>query len=510
MKRWSALLLALVMVFALAACGSNGDKPSDGGAGSVPETSAVPTEQAAPEASAPNTASPTDARPPTEEPVREGAIDQFIFRTSDETRAFLQDYDPSGTLKFGEPYWREFGKEFTIQGTLMPDRSAFLELNAEPETSDISEAKDLLLEFYQTLREKTGLDFPGAEAGIQALDTLEDSVFYEADGFWFILRPQRRNASLVRVNSEFGAVPYGPDDAYAFLQDHGGWTPSMSRSVSGTTEMDWSWKRECPYGWSARLNQNDCLSEVEAEYFAEDLEAAKAYFTAVTEFYLTGDVREEALRFLSEQFDALEPGSSESVRIADYYSLNLSYYSVFRYWISLDNSEIPATAQPFPNAEEQAALLLDPITRRGISREVQMPETNLYEYGEMKVVLNRVFYTDEELRIQLLFEDIPENANVRIELEQINGQPIDPVKEIDMLSSISADLSARDVKEPVIERVFRVSLDPLLEVYEYTELQSLTFGAYYYEKDEEEADDYYYSGYSLSVDLGEVTVEASK
>ena len=506
MKRLAALLLALVMVLTLAACGS-GDKPADQ-TGTAPEASSGKTDQTTqsaskPDESKPDESKPADAGKTEEEPAKEGSIDQFVFRTSDETRAFLQTYNPSVKLDYGEPYWRQNSKELTMEGHLTPDKTLFTALNVRANNPD---DKELLLAFYREFCEKSGLAFSGAEEGIQQIDTLEDTAYYEADGYWLGLnRPSMGYGPglyIVRVHSEYGSIPYGPDDAYAYMQSHNGWPSSLRRSVSGNDEMDWNRNRACPYGWSGELNQNDCLSEVEAEYYEEDPEAAKAYFKAFAEFYLTGDVLEEAANFLSEKFDAIEQGGNESVTIAEYYYLNLSHYSCYRCTIRLTANEIPSTAQPFPSAEEQAALLLDPITRRGIDKDALVPETVLYERGSMKVVLEREFYTDSNLTLQLRFENVPEEARVRVELEKINGQPIEPVTEIDWYSA-AIELSAGKAKDPVVVKTINVSLDSLQEVYEYTGLQSLSFDGLYGEYDENDNQTQFEW-------LDEVTAEAAK
>lgn len=66
----------------------------------------------------------------------------------------------------------------------------------------------------------------------------------------------------------------------------------------------------------------------------------------------------------------------------------------------------------FPNEEEQAALQLGTVATFGISEDIQIPETVLYEKDGVKILLVRAYYTKaSELSILLRMEGAPDSAD---------------------------------------------------------------------------------------------------
>ena len=49
------------------------------------------------------------------------ALDKFNFRTSDEMRVFMKEYNPAGVLEWGEATWEVESETLHMTGKLLPD-----------------------------------------------------------------------------------------------------------------------------------------------------------------------------------------------------------------------------------------------------------------------------------------------------------------------------------------------------------------------------------------------------
>ena len=361
-----------------------------------------------------------------------GTLEKFNFRTSDEMRAFMQDYNPAGVLEWGEATWEVESDTLHMTGKLLPDKEHFSSIQVEPcGKADEDWVPEVMLAAYQEVCSKTGLEFPGAEESIKGIASLEDWVEYETPDFKLRISPRasfgRPNFYLCRTLEELAEIPYNPADALVYMQSVGGEEERYSRKVTGEDYELWESTGEHPYGWYGTLDRNERLYTVSAEYFGNNPDEGKAFFTAFTEFFVSGDVQEDGIKLISDRYDLLEDRKAEYAETESGYRLSLySSDREHRMSISVNKDQIPSDATLFPNTDEQAALQLGTVAMFGISDDVQIPETVLYEKDGVRILLVRAFYTkSSELNILVRMEGAPDGALAEVTLEKINGNPVD-------------------------------------------------------------------------------------
>ena len=182
MKKGISIILAIVLTLTLFGCGtsqtgtgSEGEKAQDNNqAGQTKEESA--TETSFMEDSTSETSSDTESNNNNQ---TYDIVDKFIFRTSEEMKAFMLNFEPTEEFQYGQKTWSMSSDEVTFSGSLMPDLEHFYSLTIEPK-SKLEEEKisPVLLSAYQELCDKTGLSFEGAEDAIKQIATLESDAFF--------------------------------------------------------------------------------------------------------------------------------------------------------------------------------------------------------------------------------------------------------------------------------------------------------------------------------------------
>lgn len=414
------------------------------------------------------------------------ALDKFNFRTSDEMRVFMKEYNPAGVLEWGEATWEVESETLHMTGKLLPDKEHFSSIQVEPcGKADEEWVPDVMFAAYQEICSKTGLEFPGAEEDIKGIASLAEPANYEIPDFELRISPRasfgRPNFYLRRAEEELAQIPYNPADALAYMQSVGGGEVKYSRKVTGEDYELWDSTGEYPYGWYGTLDGNERLYTVSAEYFGDNPEEGKAFFTAFTEFFVSGDVQEDGIKLILDRYDLLEDRKAEYADTEAGYRLSLFRSDRgHRMSISVDKDQAPSEAPLFPNTDEQAALQLGTVATFGISEDIQMPETVLYEKDGVQILLVKAYYTKaSELSILLRMKGAPDDAVAEVTLEKINGNPVDFSN--CTFSYNVTNLLGRDLLESTID--IRLT-DLRSQIPDFTRLSSLTFKGNYRENTE--------------------------
>jgi hypothetical protein len=279
------------------------------------------------------------------------------------------------------------------------------------------------------------------------------------------------------------------------MQNLGGTVHPYLRTFEGPSRDMWEATGEHPFGWNARLDQDDHLIEIVTEYYGSDAEEGKAFFRAFMEYFAADDLREEGLRIISESYDSLEEGTYESSSLDRLYQVTL-FREAWGYRMNLNlsnNARVPDDAPAFPNAEEQAALSLDPFTRMGVNPDVSFPETVIYEQGTTRIVLEKVYCVNAGallFRMKIRMENVPDKIGVDLHIKEINGQSFDDYWQLSYSSS-GTYLSYKEPHDPVETGTIQLYVSELVEAYGLKQLESLTFKGALREYEEEEEDSYY-------------------
>ncbi len=399
--------------------------------------------------------------------------DKFVYHTSAEMLAFMEPYMGVEELNWREPKWELNGDEINISGSLTPDKSAFTSVSATYRLKKDGKTppEELLWTFYEDLCDKTGTTFPEAEESIRKISSMEDRLSFENGSLTLQVNKYSNNCEvgIYRTDASIDSIPYTPSDAAAFMENAGGKTAEISRTVTDTPKV-MSGLDDQTYEWTATLDADERIRHINAEYYGEDPAEGKAFFTALTEFFLTGDVLDQGKKLLDEHYDTIEVKDNEKAEMDKPYSMTLQrrsdYYSVS---ISVKAENVPSDAPVFPSAEELAMLQLDPIARLGIDKTAELPETVIYEHEGMKITLERSYYdTFPELMIEFRVEGLSENGYAEVYVDKINGQEID-------LTGIAASVNSASLSsEQPVDAAF-IKLSDLKELLpDFTGLESVT------------------------------------
>ena len=421
-----------------------------------------------------------------EEETGEDVIDGFIFRTSDEMKTFMQDYNPDAELDWQDESWNMNGDEISMSGSLMSDEEHFLSLKVDAQKkTEEQRVPEVLLAAFQDICSKTGLVFEGAEEAIRNIVAIEDDSFFSSGDFSLHLSKTGGIYSfkLAPDHSEYVPIPYTPEQAEAYMQSVGGGAVKKTRQVNGTAYTITGQKPV--FDWYGKLDDNNHLVNVYAEYSGENAEEGKAFFTEFAGFFLKDDVLSEGLKLISDSYDTLETAKSEKTEVGKYH-IKLSYLNrdngVFRYNIDISSMNVAADEKQFPNAEELSLLTLSHPERMGLDASSQFPETVLYEIGNSKIVLERSFFnTLSNLMLVLRMEGIPDGGRVLIDLEQINGVSVEMMTdEIDWFNN-TAELDDDEPHDAVEKCYISIPLAVLKKAMDFTGFSSLTFSGRYFD-----------------------------
>ncbi|MBR0087971.1 MAG: hypothetical protein IJL98_09570 [Lachnospiraceae bacterium] len=497
MKKWFAAVMAVILVLSLVGCGS--DQKATGSASgeektlestgadqmnneSEKETPENDGSEAGTSSEAGSEADASSDAGTTDNDQAAVSADKFIYRTEDEMKSFMQNYEPSEGFEYGDAVWSMSSETVTFSGTLMPDEEHFVSLNVRAQNNAGDDKIPLILaDAYREICDKTGLSFDGAEEAIGQIISLDDPGAFSAEGYNLSVANPGKNYhfSLVRKYKEYEALPYTVEDAEAYMKHNGGETGKISRSVTVLT------KSENPgFSWEGALDREGHLNNVSAFYYGEDAAEGKAFLNAFVEYFLTDDVREGALNLITEKYDTLEKNKAPEHANADQYRVQLRRRSKY-YELTINVSAMTASADAalFPGREEMAKLQQDPFTRRGIDTELKMPETTLFDKEGIKVACERSLYSANGPGVVLLFrvEELPDNAFLEIDLKAINGVSTEPLEEIiantDDFSNIDFEARAGEVS-PEDKQNITLSLAALDHITDFTGLTSLTFEGY--------------------------------
>ena len=405
--------------------------------------------------------------------------DKFVYHTSAEVAGFMESYTGTKELNWGEPKWEMNGDEIEVSGSLTPDKSAFTSVSATYRVKSKGNEKtpeELLGPFYEDLCAKTGTTFPEAEELIRSLSGLEERQRFENGPLKLEVSKSSNSyeVRMYRTDASTDCIPYTPADAAAFMKNKGGESVDISRKVTNVTPIKLSTDEEMTYKWSATLDADERIRHISAQYYGEDPAEGKAFFTALTEFFLTGDVLKQGQALIDGHYDTIEVKANEKAEMDKPYSMQLQrrsdYYSVS---ISVRAENVPSDAPAFPSAEELAMLQKDPIARLGIDMTAELPETGICELEGMKIMLERSYYdTSPDLVIGFRGEGIPENGFAEIYVDKINGQEIVPTGTYASHNGVYLD-----AKGPEDEAYFRLyELKELLP--DFTGLESVTVSGY--------------------------------
>lgn len=368
-------------------------------------------------------------------------LDRYTFRQSSELVEFMQKYVPDVEPEWGEPVWIVNGEFLTLKGQLTPDKESLVNLSATIRSNarnkmDEEEMTQTLLSFLDEFSDKTGLDFEGAAEFLSEnmFDEEEPSAeFSSEDGekeceLWISCQGKNTDLYFSQIHRAYGVIPYTLEDALAYMQDVGGEEASCTRKVQLGQKR--SYYEDPPYYGSVTLDENERVVSIDAGYelsFVADDEREKAneeareFFEDIVSFFLSGDVKEEALEYIDAKYGSGGEGDN-SYKIGWDYQVGLSLprnNSTFS--IDVTRDSVPEDAQVFPDEEEQEALLLDPVTRFGIDKDVEVPETVLLEQDDMRVVLEGAVYRNDDIALVIRGENIPDELNTSIRLEELNG-----------------------------------------------------------------------------------------
>ena len=222
--------------------------------------------------------------------------EKFVYHTSAEMLDFLKPYVGEEELKWGDIEWVMKGDEINLSGYLTPGKNAFTSICATYRTKEDgnqTQPEEILGAFYADLCDKSGTIFPGADDLIRSISTLEDRQLFRNEP-WAVKVSKSGNTCSVemyRTEASVDSIPYMPVDAAAFMENYGGEYAQISRAVSGIPKNISDSETET-FTWEASLDVNERLRHINAKYYGEDPAEGKAFFTALTEFFLTGDVLE--------------------------------------------------------------------------------------------------------------------------------------------------------------------------------------------------------------------------
>ncbi len=368
-------------------------------------------------------------------------LDRYRFRQSSEVVEFMQKYAPDVEPEWGEPVWIVNGEFLTLKGQLTPDKESLVDLSATIRSNarnkmDEEEMTQTLLSFLEEFSDTTGLDFEGAAEFLSEKMFDEEEPYAEfcsEDGVSECMlsvycRGKNTELYFAKMHRAYGVIPYTLEDALAYMQDVGGEEASCTRKVQFGEKR--SYYLDPPYYASVTLDENERVVSVDAGYelsFVADDEREKAngeartFFEDIVSFFLSGEVKEEALEYIDAQYGSDGEGDT-SYRIGWDYQVGLSLpknNSTFSIDVSRDS--VPEDAQVFPDEEEQEALLLDPIARLGIDQDVEVPETVLLEQDDMRVVLEGAVYTNDDIVLVIRGENIPDEIHMSVMLNELNG-----------------------------------------------------------------------------------------
>ena len=421
-------------------------------------------------------------------------LEYFNFRQSAEMTEFMQKYAPDVVPEWGETKWQIDGESVSLQGNLTPDEEHFINLsasirsgNSKNKMSD-EEITEALLSFYEEFSDKTGLRFDGAEECISENLFPEegDTEIYvftcEGYGLTIYCRGKSSDLYFSKEHREYGEIPFTIDDAAAYMQEAGGDDAECTRTVRYGDIR--STALESPYYVYVTLDDNEHVVSVDAQYDmsfsgdeekAGENELAREFFEDLSSFFLNGKVKEESLKYIQERYES-DPDSNTAYRIGWDYTVQLSFArNNSKFSIDINRDTVPQDAQAFPDEEEQEALQLDPVTRLGIDKDIAVPETVLLEQDDMRIVLERAFYTTDHLGLVIRMENIPEDLFACAELEELNGSALWNWE--DTLEY--ADLSDGEPHEPVITETIIISLREIRKnIPDFSGISSLKLNAY--------------------------------
>ena len=491
MKKGISIILAIVLTLTLFGCqtsqtGTGSDQTSQTGTGSDGEK-AQDNNQAGQtkEESATETSSMDDSTSETSSDTESNnnnqtydIVDKFIFRTSEEMKAFMLNFEPTEEFQYGQKTWSMSSDEVTFSGSLMPDLEHFYSLTIEPK-SKLEEEKisPVLLSAYQELCDKTGLSFEGAEDAIKQIATLESDAFFSSEGYTLSLSEMgnRYFLKMNRDHSEYGSLPYTVEAANAYMQSIGGQKGGMTRSVKALASSENS-----RFSWSGSLDEYEHLNRVTAEYYGDDPEEGKTYFSAFIEFFLMDDIREGALKLVSEKYDTIGKNKVENATV-DNYLINLRNRSDhYELIISVSGMNISPDVPSFLAPGEVAELQQDPFAKLGVNIEPTIPETVLYDHDGIKVVLEKCIYTTSGPSLMFVFrvEEFPDDAYLSVNLKEINGVSTDAIEDITATTndysrnefSVRTEDWSSDDKEFIT-----MTISALQQITDFTGITSVTF-----------------------------------
>ena len=423
-------------------------------------------------------------------------LEYFNFRTSAEMTEFMQQYIPDALPEWGDTKWQIGSDSVALVGSLTPDKEHFTGLSASVRSGNNKnkmseeEVAEALLSFYDDFSDKTGLFFDGAEECIsEKLFPEEGTEVYtfNSEGYELTVYCREKSSDLYfsKEHREYGEIPYSIDDALAYMQSVGGEEAKSSRTVEFGHRR--SSVQEPHYYAYVTLDDNERVISVDAEYdmsFAGDEdktkqnELARAFFEDLASFFLNGKVKEEALEYIEERYES-DPDSNTVYRIGWDYTADLSFArDNSKFSIDVNSGSVPRDAEVFPDEKEQEALRIDPITRRGIDKDIEVPETVLLEQDNMRIVLERACYTTDNLVLVIRMENIPDDLGAGVRLEELNGSEL--WKWEDTQGTVgSAYLGDEEPHEPVEADTIWISIrDIQKNIPDFSGISALQLNAY--------------------------------
>jgi len=483
MKKVIVWALTVCFMISLAGCTSSQGTPGQNQPGTQDQNQSENNSQ--------NTDSKTSGKDSKTEGKTPDVIDHFIFHTSDEMRAFMQNYTPEDEFEWKDIMWKMTGDEITMSGSLMVDHEHFTSLKTITKNkTDEGRIPEVLLNVYQEISAKTGLSFEGAEDAIRNILSIEDEQYFTADGFRLRLSKSGKNYQLylTAVSSKYVPLPYTRKQAETYMATVGGETATETRTVYGSA---YTLENQPPlYDWYGTLDENNHLVAVFASYYGEtydkNAEDGKAFFTELASFFLKDNVLEDSLKLLSDNYGVLEKNKSEKIN-DDGYAVQIWHFSGgWRFSIDISSLNVAPDETQFPNADEMNLLTLDLFARMGIDISSPFTETVLWEDGDMKVVLEDIYYnTQPSVSFVIRMEGIPEGSYFITELTEINGMSADTIKdEIDWYNNSVCSDSALSADTVQTGRIF-ITIPVLKNAMDFNGLTSLTFsGSYYIESND--------------------------
>ena len=428
-------------------------------------------------------------------------LESFTFPTSDDMVAFIQEYGQTGPTVWHEPNWELKDGDLTIQGTVTPDRENFIDFSATvsaytgEDTSKEEYLQEQLLAFYQEISEKTGLEFEGAEDTVKEIFSLENTwytpVKYVCDGYELsmISNDYNKGFSLSREYGEYEELPYKPADVLEYLG------AGSEKGVACKREVEFgdlpSMADDSPYRIRVELDEKERLGFAEAEYHGDYTEDTRSYFESFASLLLTGEANEKLMEFIDDCYNDFDSEDQRgwSHNIGRDYAVSLVLGPSYSDLEITIKGGFPEDAPAFPNEEEQEALLLDPITRLGIDKDIEVPETVLFTKDDINVVLEKALYTEDHLYIIFRMENVPDDAGIEVALDELNGSAVNEWP-YDQQSLTSANLFYGDTHEVVEkEYVWLRTADLPENIPDFAGISSITLHVNYTEKGDE--DDYY-------------------